>query len=86
MDKESLRKALIVAVDEYVSAPDAWDDARLAVDTVTGDVVLAEDEETDAMPESTDVYYIMDFVEMTPEGNWMTSMESIDATVDDYFV
>ncbi len=83
MDKESLRKAMLDAVEDYVASPEAWDEAYLCIDTLTGEVTLREEEETDALPDTTDVYYIMDFVEMTPEGSWIASPENVDAALNE---
>lgn len=84
MNAEDLKKAIGAAVSEYVSATEAWDDAMLTVDTVSGAVGLAEEEETEDLPDSVDVYDIMDFIEMDPDGTWKTDEDSIDSVVGEY--
>lgn len=84
MNTEDLKKAIQAAVSEYVSATEAWDDAMLMVDTVSGAVGLAEEEETEDLPDSVDVYDIMDFIEMDPDGTWKTDEDSIDSVVGEY--
>lgn len=84
MNTEDFKKAIQAAVSEYVSATEAWDDAMLTVDTVSGAVGLAEEEETEDLPDSVDVYDIMDFIEMDPDGTWKTDEDSIDSVVGEY--
>lgn len=84
MNTEDLKKAIQAAVSEYVSATEAWDDAMLTVDTVSGAVGLAEEEETEDLPDSVNIYDIMDFIEMDPDGTWKTDEDSIDSVVGEY--
>lgn len=79
MDIRDVRKNLRSAIEEYLSTPEAWDEAVVAVDTVTGKVDLAEDEESEMLPDTFDVYNIMDFIEMTPDGEWIPNKEAIDS-------
>ena len=76
---ETVRKNLLSAVEEYLSTPEAWDDAVVAVDTLTGKVDLIEEEEAASLPDTTDEYDIMEFVEMTPDGKWIPDREAIDS-------
>lgn len=76
---EDIRKNLISAVEDYLSSPEAWDDAVVAIDTRTGKVSLIEEEETDSLPDITDEYDIMEFIEMTPDGKWIPDKEAIDS-------
>lgn len=76
---ETVRKNLLSAVEEYLSTPEAWDDAVVAIDTKTGKVDLIEEEEASSLPDTTDEYDIMEFVEMTPDGKWIPDREAIDS-------
>lgn len=80
MNAEKLKTDILSAVEEYVASTEAWEDAQLAVDTIDGNVELVEAEETESLPDSVDVYDVMDFVEMTPDGNWIPDAETIAAT------
>lgn len=84
MDKEFLKKNLLAAVEEYLSTPEAWDDAMVTVNTVTGEADLIESEEADSLPDTIDEYDIMDFVEMTPDGKWIADKENIEAAASGY--
>lgn len=77
--KEIVKKNLLAAVEEYLSTPEAWEDAVVAVDTLTGKVDLYEEEEIASLPDTTDEYDIMEFVEMTPDGKWVPDKEAIDS-------
>ena len=77
-----LKEKIVDAIDEYLEATEAWDDALLAIDTATDEVFLIEeeaDEEADA-----DLYDIMDFIEMTPDGEWIRDDQAIDSVIEDY--
>ena len=77
-----LKDKIVDAIDEYLEATEAWDDALLAIDTATDEVFLIEeeaDEEADA-----DIYDIMDFIKMTPDGEWIRDDQAIDSVVEDY--
>lgn len=74
----------MAAVEEYVATPEAWDDAQLAVDPVAGRVELVEEEEAETLPDTIDVYDIMDLVEMTPDGIWIPDAESIGEAAGNY--
>ena len=77
-----LKEKIVDAIDEYLEATEAWDDALLAIDTATDEVFLIEeeaDEEADA-----DIYDIMDFIKMTPDGEWIRDDQAIDSVVVDY--
>lgn len=80
MDKERIMLGMTEAVDEYVASTEAWDEARLCIDTVAGTVELMEDEDAESLPDTVDVYDVMDFVEMTPDGSWVPDKETIEAT------
>lgn len=84
MNTEELKKAVVAAVSEYVAATEAWDDAQLAVDTATGTARIVEEEDAETLPDSIDIYDIMDLVEMDSEGVWKPDMESIDGLVSGY--
>ncbi|MDE6392538.1 MAG: hypothetical protein K2L59_04640 [Muribaculaceae bacterium] len=84
MNTEELKKAVVAAVSEYVAATEAWDDAQLAVDTATGAARIVEEEDAETLPDSIDIYDIMDLVEMDSEGVWKPDMESIDGLVSGY--
>ncbi len=84
MNSDELKNAVVAAVSEYVAATEAWDDAQLAVDTATGVARIVEEEETVTLPDSVDIYDIMDLVEMDSEGVWKPDMENIDGLVSGY--
>ena len=84
MNSDELKNAVVAAVSEYVAATEAWDDAQLAVDTATGAARIIEEEETVTLPDSVDIYDIMDLVEMDSEGVWKPDMENIDGLVSGY--
>ena len=71
------------AIDEYLEATEAWDDALLAIDTATDEVFLIEEEEADEEADA-DIYDIMDFIKMTPDGEWIRDDQAIDSVVEDY--
>ena len=77
-----LKDKIVDAIDEYLEATEAWDDALLAIAIDGKEVYLVEeedDEEADA-----DIYDIMDFIEMTPDGEWIRDDQAIDSVVEDY--
>ena len=80
---DDLKDKIIDVIDEYLEATEAWDDALLAIDTATGEVFLIEEEEADDDADA-DLYDIMDFIEMTPDGEWIRDDEAIDSVVEDY--
>lgn len=77
MDIETLKKNLRAAVEEYLSTPEAWDDAMLAVNPETGEVDLVDLDEAEKLPENIDEYDIMEFIEMDSEGHWKVDEEAI---------
>ena len=79
MDISIIRKNILSAVEEYLSTPEAWDDAMVAVNPETGKVDLIELEEAERLPEDIDEYDIMEFIEMTPDGKWVPDREAIDS-------
>lgn len=81
MDKEKLKSDILNSVEEYVAKPEAWEEAQLILDPSTGNVDIVEIEEADELPDSIDVYAMMDLVEMTPEGKWIPDMSAIDEIV-----
>lgn len=81
MDKEKLKSDILNSVEEYVAKPEAWEEAQLILDPSTGNVDIVEIEEADELPDSIDVYAMMDLVEMTPEGRWIPDMSAIDEIV-----
>ena len=83
MDKSTLRQNIAAAVNEYVATPEAWEDAQLTVDPDNGDVDIVEIEEADNLDDRIDVYPMMDFVEMTPDGEWIPDEEAIDSVVNE---
>lgn len=84
MDKQNLKDTALAALLEYTAATEAWEDAMLAVDTESGEVSLVEEEETEGLPDRVDLYEIMDFVEMDPQGEWHPDEEALDRLVADY--
>lgn len=78
-----LKEKIVDAIDEYLEATEAWDDALLAIDTATDEVFLIEEEEADEEADA-DIYDIMDFIEMTPDGEWIRDDEAIESVVEDY--
>lgn len=78
-----LKEKIVDAIDEYLEATEAWDDALLAIDTATDEVFLIEEEEA-VDDDGVDLYDIMDFIEMTPDGEWIRDDEAIDSVVEDY--
>ena len=77
MDISIIRKNILSAVEEYLSTPEAWDDAMVAVNPETGKVDLIELEEAEKLPDDIDEYDIMEFIEMTPDGKWVPDREAI---------
>lgn len=84
MDRETLKLNISSAVAEYLDAPEAWDDAMVAVNTETGAVELIEAEEADSLPDTIDEYDIMDFIEMNADGVWIADYENISAAASEY--
>lgn len=78
-----LKEKIVDAIDEYLEATEAWDDALLAIDTATDEVFLIEEEEADEEVDA-DIYDIMDFIKMTPDGEWIRDDQAIDSVVEDY--
>ncbi|MBS7348496.1 MAG: hypothetical protein KIG61_08850 [Muribaculaceae bacterium] len=78
-----LKEKIVDAIDEYLEATEAWDDALLAIDTATDEVFLIEEEEADEEVDA-DIYDIMDFIKMTPDGEWIRDDQAIDCVVEDY--
>ena len=78
-----LKDKIVDAIDEYLEATEAWDDALLAIDTATDEVFLIEEAEADEEADA-DLYDIMDFIEMTPDGEWIRDDQAIDSVVEDY--
>ena len=78
-----LKDKIVDAIDEYLEASEAWDDALLAIDTATDEVFLIEEAEADEEADA-DLYDIMDFIEMTPDGEWIRDDQAIDSVVEDY--
>lgn len=76
-DIETIRKNIRAAVEDYLSAPEAWEDAMLSVNPETGKVELIELEEAETLPSDIDEYDIMEFIEMTPDGKWKVDEEAI---------
>lgn len=77
-----LKDKIVDAIDEYLEATEAWDDALLAIDTATDEVFLIEEEEAEEA--DADIYDIMDFIKMTPDGEWIRDDQAIDSVVEDY--
>ena len=78
-----LKEKIVDAIDEYLEATEAWDDALLAIDTATDEVFLIEEEEADEEADA-DIYDIMDFIKMTTDGEWIRDDQAIDSVVEDY--
>ena len=78
-----LKEKIVDAIDEYLEATEAWDDALLAIGIDGEEVSLVEEEEA-VDDDGVDLYDIMDFIEMTPDGEWIRDDEAIDSVVEDY--
>ncbi|MGM9867787.1 MAG: hypothetical protein ACI303_08090 [Lepagella sp.] len=78
-----LKEKIVDAIDEYLEATEAWDDALLAIAIDGKEVYLVEEEET-VDDDGVDLYDIMDFIEMTPDGEWIRDDQAIDSVVEDY--
>ena len=76
MNKE-IRDAVNQAVNDYLEATEAWDDVVIAIDLESGKVELMEEEDSEKLPDSYDVYDIMDFIHMTPDGKWLPDSDAI---------
>ena len=83
MEKDKIASEMLDAVELYVSSTEAWDDAVLTFDTATGKASVMESEDAEKLPETVDVFDIMDFVEMTPDGKWIADKETIEATAQE---
>ena len=83
MDKETIKKHIVSAVEEYLSTPEAWEDAVVAIHPDTGAVDLVDAEEAEHLPESIDEYDIMNFIRMTTEGEWVADDEAIDSVAEE---
>lgn len=70
------------AIDDYLLATEAFDDAVIAVDPATHQVDIMEEEYAD---DNLDIYDVMDFIEMDPNGIWRRDQEAIKLLADDYF-
>lgn len=85
MDTIKLKADVASAMEEYTSAPEAWEDAVLTVNPTTGEVKLLEAEEAESLPEeSIDIWNPMDLIGMTPDGEWKTDHSGIDSLVEEY--
>lgn len=82
MDQSNLKNRILAVVREYVAKPEAWEEAQLVIDPVAEEVDLMEIEETDRLPDNIDVYAVMDFIEMTPDGRWKPDAEAIAEVVE----
>ncbi|MDD6942946.1 MAG: hypothetical protein SOV24_03260 [Muribaculaceae bacterium] len=78
-----LKEKIVDAIDEYLEATEAWDDALLAIAIDGKEVYLVEEEEA-VDDDGVDLYDIMDFIEMTPDGEWIRDDQAIDSVVEDY--
>lgn len=78
-----LKDKIVDAIDEYLEATEAWDDALLAIAIDGKEVYLVEEEEA-VDDDGVDLYDIMDFIEMTPDGEWIRDDQAIDSVVEDY--
>lgn len=81
MDNNKLETEFLGVVEQYLESTEAWDEAVVTLDSQTGHVALNEAEDAESMPDTVDVYDIMDFVQMTPDGKWIPDREIIEATV-----
>ena len=78
-----MKEKIVDAIDEYLEATEAWDDALLAIAIDGKEVYLVEEEEA-VDDDGVDLYDIMDFIEMTPDGEWIRDDQAIDSVVEDY--
>ena len=78
-----LKDKIVDAIDEYLEATEAWDDALLAIAIDGKEVYLVEEEEA-VDDDGVDLYDIMDFIKMTPDGEWIRDDQAIDSVVEDY--
>ena len=79
MTVKELEEAIYDAVDSYVNATEGWEDPQIVINRKTGFVEIRELEETDAEAPDLDVYDMMDFVEMTPEGEWRVDKDAVES-------
>lgn len=77
MNQQELKARILESVEEYVAKPEAWEEAQLIVDPVSGDVDILELEESDKVADSQDVYDMMDLIKMTPDGTWIPDLDAI---------
>lgn len=84
MDIKEIEKRIYNAVEEYLDSPEAWEEAQLTINRDTLETGIVEIEEADNLPENVDSYNMMDFVEMTPSGDWKADKESIAEAAADY--
>lgn len=77
MNQQELKARILETVEEYVAKPEAWEEAQLIVDPVSGDVDIVELEEADKVADSLDVYNMMDLIMMTPDGLWIPDLDAI---------
>lgn len=73
---ETLHQKVADCVAEYLEAPEAWEGAQICI-TPDGSVSLAPEEEADTLPEDVDIYDILEFIKMTPDGEWIADSEAI---------
>ena len=85
MTRKELEERIGAVAAEYVEDTEAYEDPQLAIDRGTGNVWVVELDEADRLPESVDTYDMMEFVEMTPEGDWRVNRDAVaDAASDEY--
>lgn len=94
MDKETLKRNLTKAVQDYLAEEETYDDnAQLQIDPQTGTVNIVDSGELqdegidiEADPAGMDYYDVMDFVMMNPAvpGQWIVDTEAVDSVADEY--
>lgn len=67
-------------VREYIAADEAYDDnAQIAVNPSTGEVLLLDGEEADDLSDDYTLCAAMDLICMNPDGTWTPDPEAIGA-------
>lgn len=88
MDTTKLKNDILEAVNDYLDKTEAWDEAMVAIDRENGEVELLELEESESPEwkgiERCDVWPVLDFIEMKPDGTWIPDNDSISEAVKEY--
>ncbi|MDE7403156.1 MAG: hypothetical protein K2M87_07070 [Muribaculaceae bacterium] len=74
----ALKAKIADCVAEFLEAPEAWEGAQICINRAEDKVMLADEEEADGFDDSWDIYDVMDFIAMTPEGKWISDVENTE--------